>query len=124
MAGIAVQTFVSVAVGLAVATGMTRGCSRSRTDKLGSFWVDMTRGTIRVLLPISVIGAIILVASGVIENFAAYHTITTLVGGHQTIPGGAVASQEVIQDLGNNGGGFFNANSAHPFVSPESFTDI
>jgi K+-transporting ATPase ATPase A chain len=124
MSGLAVQNFVSAAVGLAVAIAMIRGFTRSRTDKLGNFWVDMTRGTIRVLLPISVIGAIILVASGVIENFAAYHTITTLVGGHQTIPGGAVASQEVIKDLGNNGGGFFNANSAHPFESPNPFTNI
>ena len=124
MSGLAVQNFVSAAVGLAVAIAMIRGFTRSRTDKLGNFWVDMTRGTIRVLLPISVIGAIILVASGVIENWAAYHTITTLAGGHQTIPGGAVASQEVIKDLGNNGGGFFNANSAHPFESPNSFSDI
>jgi len=124
MSGLAVQNFVSAAVGLAVAIAMIRGFTRSRTDKLGNFWVDMTRGTIRVLLPISVIGAIILVASGVIENWAAYHTITTLAGGHQTIPGGAVASQEVIKDLGNNGGGFFNANSAHPFESPNPFTNI
>src|SRR5882672_8220757 len=124
MSGLAVQNFLSAAVGLAVAIAMIRGFTRSRTDKLGNFWVDMTRGTIRVLLPISIIGAIILVASGVIENWAAYHTITTLAGGHQTIPGGAVASQEVIKDLGNNGGGFFNANSAHPFESPNPFTNI
>jgi K+-transporting ATPase ATPase A chain len=124
MSGLAVQNFLSAAVGLAVAIAMIRGFTRSRTDKLGNFWVDMTRGTIRVLLPISIIGAIILVASGVIENWAAYHTITTLAGGHQTIPGGAVASQEAIKELGNNGGGFFNANSAHPFESPNSFTDI
>ena len=124
MSGLAVQNFVSAAVGLVVAIAMIRGFTRSRTDKLGNFWVDMTRGTIRVLLPISVIGAIILVASGVIENWAAYHTITTLAGGHQTIPGGAVASQEVIKDLGNNGGGFFNANSSHPFESPNPFTNI
>jgi potassium-transporting ATPase potassium-binding subunit len=124
MSGLAVQNFVSAAVGLAVAIAMIRGFTRSRTDKLGNFWVDMTRGTIRVLLPISIIGAIILVASGVIENWAAYHTITTLAGGHQTIPGGAVASQEVIKDLGNNGGGFFNANSAHPFENPNPFTNI
>jgi K+-transporting ATPase ATPase A chain len=124
MSGLAVQNFVSAAVGLAVAIAMIRGFTRSRTDKLGNFWVDMTRGTIRVLLPISIIGAIILVASGVIENWAAYHTITTLAGGHQTIPGGAVASQEVIKDLGNNGGGFFNANSSHPFESPNGFTNI
>jgi K+-transporting ATPase ATPase A chain len=124
MGGLAVQNFLSAAVGLAVAIAMIRGFTRSRTDKLGNFWVDLTRGTIRLLIPISVIGAIILVASGVIENWAAYHTITTLAGGHQTIPGGAVASQEVIKDLGNNGGGFFNANSAHPFESPNGFTDI
>ena len=124
MGGLAVQNFVSAAVGLAVAIAMIRGFTRSRTDKLGNFWVDMIRGTIRVLLPISVIGAIILVASGVIENWAAYHTITTLAGGHQTIPGGPVASQEVIKDLGNNGGGFFNANSSHPFESPNPFTNI
>jgi len=124
MGGLAVQNFLSAAVGLAVAIAMIRGFTRSRTDKLGNFWVDLTRGTIRLLLPISVIGAIILVASGVIENWAAYHTITTLAGGHQTIPGGAVASQEVIKDLGNNGGGFFNANSSHPFESPTPFTNI
>ena len=118
------QNFLSAAVGLAVAIAMIRGFTRSRTDKLGNFWVDLTRGTIRLLLPISVIGAIILVASGVIENWAAYHTITTLAGGHQTIPGGPVASQEVIKDLGNNGGGFFNANSSHPFESPNPFTNI
>jgi potassium-transporting ATPase potassium-binding subunit len=124
MSGLAVQNFVSAGVGLAVAIAMIRGFTRSRTDKLGNFWVDLTRGTIRLLLPISVIGAIILVASGVIENWAAYHTITTLAGGHQTIPGGAVASQEAIKDLGNNGGGFFNANSSHPFESPNPFTNI
>jgi K+-transporting ATPase ATPase A chain len=124
MGGLAVQNFLSAAVGLAVAIAMIRGFTRSRTDKLGNFWVDLTRGTIRLLIPISVIGAIILIASGVIQNFADYHTITTLVGGHQTIPGGPVASQEVIKDLGNNGGGFFNANSAHPFESPNSFTNI
>ena len=124
MGGLAVQNFLSAAVGLAVAIAMIRGFTRSRTDKLGNFWVDVTRGTIRLLLPISVIGAIILVASGVIENWAAYHTITTLAGGHQTIPGGPVASQEVIKDLGNNGGGFFNANSSHPFESPNPFTNI
>src|SRR6185437_3460351 len=124
MGGLAVQNFLSAAVGLAVAIAMIRGFTRSRTDKLGNFWVDLTRGTIRVLLPISVIGAIILVAGGLIQNFADYHTITTLAGGHQIIPGGPVASQEVIKELGNNGGGFFNANSAHPFESTNGFTDI
>jgi potassium-transporting ATPase potassium-binding subunit len=124
MSGLAVQNFVSAAVGLAVAIAIIRGFTRSKTDKLGNFWVDLTRGTIRVLLPIAVIGAIVLVASGVIQNFADYHTVTTLAGGHQTIVGGPVASQEVIKELGNNGGGFFNANSAHPFESPNPFTNI
>jgi potassium-transporting ATPase potassium-binding subunit len=124
MAGLTVQNFVSAAVGLAVAIAIIRGFVRSRTDKLGNFWVDLTRGTIRLLLPLAVIGALILVASGVIENFAAYHTVTTLAGGHQTIPGGAIASQEVIKEMGNNGGGPFNANSAHPFENPNPFTNI
>jgi potassium-transporting ATPase potassium-binding subunit len=123
MGGLAVQNFLSAAVGLAVAIAMIRGFTRSRTDRLGNFWVDLVRAVIRLLLPLSIIGALILVASGAIENLAAYHTITTLIGGHQTIPGGAVASQEVIKDMGNNGGGFFNANSAHPFESPNPFTN-
>jgi potassium-transporting ATPase potassium-binding subunit len=124
MGGLAVQNFLSAAVGLVVAIAMIRGFTRSRTDKLGNFWVDLTRGTVRLLLPIAVIGAIILIAGGLIQNFADYHTITTLAGGHQTIPGGPVASQEVIKELGNNGGGFFNANSAHPFENPNPFTNI
>src|ERR1700729_1154721 len=119
-----VQQFASAAVGLAVAVAMIRGFTRSRTDRLGNFWGDVTRGTIRLLLPIAVIGCIILVAGGVIENLASYHTITTLAGGHQTIPGGTVASQEVIKDLGNNGGGWFNVNSAPPFENPNPFTNI
>jgi K+-transporting ATPase ATPase A chain len=124
MSGLAVQNFVSAGVGLAIAIAMIRGFTRSRTDKLGNFWVDLVRGVTRLLLPISVIGALILVASGAIENFSLYHVITTLAGGHQTIVGGPVASQEVIKELGNNGGGFFNANSAHPFESPNPFTNI
>ena len=123
MGGLAVQNFLSAAVGLAVAIAMIRGFIRSRTDKLGNFWVDLTRGTIRLLLPLAVIGAIILIAGGVIQNFADYHTITTLAGGHQTLVGGPVASQEVIKEMGNNGGGFFNANSAHPFENPNPFTN-
>jgi len=123
-AGLMVQQFLSAAVGLAVAIAMIRGFTRSRTDRLGNFWVDVTRGTIRLLLPIAVIGCIVLMAGGVIENLASYHTIATLAGGHQTIPGGTVASQEVIKDLGNNGGGWFNVNSAHPFENPNPFTNI
>jgi potassium-transporting ATPase potassium-binding subunit len=123
-AGLMVQQFLSAAVGLAVAMAMIRGFTRSRTDRLGNFWVDVTRGTIRLLLPIAVIGCIILMAGGAIENLNAYHTIATLAGGHQTIPGGTVASQEVIKDLGNNGGGWFNTNSAHPFENPNPFTNL
>jgi K+-transporting ATPase ATPase A chain len=118
-----VQQFFSAAVGLAVAIAMIRGFTRSRTDRLGNFWVDVTRGIIRLLIPIAVIGCLILVAGGTIENLANYHTITTLSGAHQTIPGGTVASQEVIKDVGNNGGGWFNTNSAHPFENPNPFTN-
>jgi len=124
MSGLTVQNFVSAAVGMAIAIALIRGFIRSRTGNLGNFWVDLTRGTIRVLLPLAVIGAIILAAGGVIDNFASYHTLTTLAGGHQTMVGGPVASQEVIKELGNNGGGFFNANSSHPFENPNPFTNI
>jgi potassium-transporting ATPase potassium-binding subunit len=124
MSGLVVQQFLSAAVGLAVAMAMIRGFTRSRTDKLGNFWVDVTRGTVRLLLPIAIVGGLILVATGAIENFSAYHTVTTLSGAHQTLVGGPVASQEVIKEMGNNGGGFFNANSAHPFESPNPFTNI
>jgi K+-transporting ATPase ATPase A chain len=124
MAGLAVQNFMSAAVGLVIAIAMIRGFVRQNTDKLGNFWVDVTRAVFRLLLPLSVIGAIVLLATGAIDNFAHYHTITTLAGGHQTIPGGPVASQEAIKDMGNNGGGFFNANSSHPFESPNAFSNI
>ena len=124
MSGLAVQNFVSAGVGLVVAIAMIRGFTRSRTDKLGNFWVDLTRSVIRLLLPLAVIGAIILMAGGLIQNFADYHTITTLSGGHQTIIGGPVASQEVIKEMGNNGGGFMNANSSHPFENANPFTNI
>jgi potassium-transporting ATPase potassium-binding subunit len=123
MGGLAVQNFLSAAVGLVVAIALIRGFVRYKTDKLGNFWVDVTRAVTRLLLPLSIIGGLILVASGVIDNFAAYHTVTTLSGAHQTIVGGPVASQEIIKNMGNNGGGFFNANSAHPFESPNPFTN-
>jgi K+-transporting ATPase ATPase A chain len=123
MSGLAVQNFLSAAVGIVVAIALVRGFIRSRTDKLGNFWVDTTRITIRYLIPLSIVGGLILVAGGVIDNFASYHTITTLSGAHQTIVSGPVASQEVIKDAGNNGGGFFNANSAHPFENPNPFTN-
>src|ERR1700677_3198966 len=119
-----VQQFFSAAVGLAVAIAMIRGFTRSRTDRLGNFWVDVTRGTVRLLLPLAVIGALILVAGGVIENLASYTTYTTLSGAHQTVPGGLVASQEIIKNMGNNGGGWFHVNSAHPFENPNPFPNI
>ncbi len=124
MAGLTVQNFVSAAVGLAVAVALTRGIARSGTDRLGNFWVDLVRGTIRVLLPIAFVGALLLAWGGVIQNLAGPQTITTLAGGDQVIQGGPVASQEVIKLLGTNGGGFFNANSAHPFENPNPVTNI
>jgi len=124
MSGLAVQNFLSAAVGLVVAIAMIRGFVRSRTGTLGNFWGDLTHAVVRLLLPLSVLGAIVLMAGGVIDNFANYHTLTTLSGAHQTIVGGPVASQEVIKEMGNNGGGFFNANSAHPFENPNPFTNI
>jgi K+-transporting ATPase ATPase A chain len=124
MAGLAVQNFLSAAVGIAVAAALIRGLSRTRTDRLGNFWVDLSRMTIRVLLPIAVVFGVVLIFSGVVQNFAGDTTITTLTGGTQTIPGGPVASQEVIKELGTNGGGFFNANSAHPFENPSGLTNL
>jgi potassium-transporting ATPase potassium-binding subunit len=124
MGGLAVQNFMSAAVGIVIAVALVRGFIRSRTGNLGNFWVDLSRITIRVLLPLSVIGALILAAGGAIDNFASYHTLTTLAGGHQTMVGGPVASQEVLKEMGNNGGGFFNANSAHPFENPNPFTNL
>ena len=121
--GLAVQNFLSAAVGLVVAIAMIRGFTRSKTDRLGNFWVDLTRATLRLLIPLSVLGALILVAAGVIDNFHANQVVTTLAHGHQTITGGPVASQEVIKELGNNGGGFYNANSSHPFENSNPFTN-
>ncbi|WP_137145889.1 potassium-transporting ATPase subunit KdpA [Mycolicibacterium sp. CR10] len=124
MAGLAVQNFVSAAVGMAVAMAFVRGLARRNTGELGNFWVDLVRGTIRILLPLSIIGAIILIAGGVIQNFALHdQVVNTIAGAQQTIPGGPVASQEVIKELGTNGGGFFNANSSHPFENPNTWTN-
>ena len=123
MSGLAVQNFLSAAVGIVVAIALVRGFVRSKTDRLGNFWVDTTRITLRYLIPLSVVGGLILVASGLIDNFHANQVVTTLAHGHQTITGGPVASQEVIKDAGNNGGGFYNANSAHPFENSNPFTD-
>ena len=123
MAGLAVQNFVSAAVGIAVAVTLVRGFARSRTGDLGNFWVDLTRITLRILLPLSVFAAIVLMIGGAVQNLSAGTDITTLTGGSQTNTGGPVASQEVIKDLGTNGGGFYNVNSAHPFENPTAWTN-
>ena len=123
MAGLAVQNFLSAAVGIAVAVALIRGFVRSRSGALGNFWVDLTRGTIRILLPLSFVAALLLVAGGVVQSFAD-STMSTLAGHPQVLTGGPVASQEAIKELGNNGGGFFNANSAHPFENPTAITNL
>jgi K+-transporting ATPase ATPase A chain len=124
MAGLAVQNFASAAVGMAVAIAVVRGFARRHTGELGNFWVDLIRGVTRILLPVSVIAAILLMAGGAIQNFHLHdQVVTTLGGAQQTIPGGPVASQEAIKDFGTNGGGFYNANSAHPFENPTNWTN-
>ncbi|MEY7974981.1 potassium-transporting ATPase subunit KdpA [Streptomyces pilosus] len=135
-AGLAVQNFVSAAVGIAVAVALVRGFAlphsrlRSsggtpiRTGELGNFWSDLVRGVVRILVPLAVVGALVLVACGVIQNFSGIHEVGQFMGGTQEWNGGAVASQEVIKELGTNGGGYFNANSAHPFENPTPFTNL
>ena len=124
MAGLAVQNFGSAAVGMAVAVALVRGFARIKSNELGNFWVDLVRGTLRILLPLSFIAALVLVAGGAIQNFHLHdQVVTTLSGAHQTITGGPVASQEAIKELGTNGGGFYNANSAHPFENPNRWTN-
>ncbi|MEU8699712.1 potassium-transporting ATPase subunit KdpA [Streptomyces sp. NPDC048680] len=122
--GLAVQNFVSAAVGIAVAVALVRGLAATRTGELGNFWTDLVRGTVRILLPISVIGALVLVACGAIQNFSGIHSVGQFLGGSQEWNGGAVASQEVIKELGTNGGGYFNANSAHPFENPNGLSNL
>ncbi|GLH95364.1 potassium-transporting ATPase subunit KdpA [Phytohabitans aurantiacus] len=123
MAGLAVQNFVSASVGIAVAVVLVRGFARRKTDQLGNFWVDLTRITLRVLLPISILATIVLIIGGAVQNLSGGTDVTTLAGATQHITGGPVASQEAIKDLGTNGGGFYNANSAHPFENPTSWTN-
>ena len=127
MAGLAVQNFVSAAVGISVAIALIRGLMRQRSLFIGNFWVDLTRTTFRILLPISVIFALLYIGLGVIENLTPDEVVQTVAGGAQatqTIPGGPNASQEVIKHLGTNGGGFFNANSAHPLSSPNAVVNL
>ncbi len=124
MAGLTVHNFTSAAAGLAIAIALVRGFARQSVKTIGNFWVDMTRATLYVLLPIAIIGALILCWQGVPQNLNAYTTVTTLEGVKQTIAQGPVASQEAIKMLGTNGGGFFNANSAHPFENPTPFSNM
>lgn len=123
MAGLAVQNFLSAAVGIAVAVALIRGFVRVRSGALGNFWVDLVRGTVRILLPMAFVAAVLLVAGGVVQSFTD-STMQTLAGHSQVLTGGPVASQESIKELGNNGGGFFNANSAHPFENPTALTNF
>ncbi|WP_416366853.1 potassium-transporting ATPase subunit KdpA [Pseudoclavibacter sp. VKM Ac-2888] len=124
LSALTVQNFVSAAVGLAVAIALVRGLAATRSGTLGNFWVDLVRGTVRVLLPMSTIAALALLAGGVIQNFNGFTDVATLAGATQSIPGGPVASQEAIKLVGTNGGGFFNANSAHPFENPSAVTNL
>ena len=124
MAGLAVQSFISGAVGMAVAVALVRGFAREKTEKLGNFWVDMVRGTLRILLPIAFVSAIVLLAGGIIQNFHLHdQVVTTLNGAQQTITGGPIASQEPVKLITGDGGGFYNAQSAHPFENPSGWTN-
>lgn len=124
MSGLAVQNFVSAAVGMAVAVALVRAFVRSRMERLGNFWVDLVRGSLRILLPIAVIGTVLLIALGVVQNLSTGTEVATLVGQSQTITGGPVASQEAIKEVGTNGGGFYNANSSHPFENPNALSNL
>lgn len=125
MAGLAVQNFVSAGVGIAVAAAFARGiASRARDGRVGNFWSDVVRTVVRVLLPFSFLSALVMVAFGAVQNLSGSSTVTTLTGGTQTVTGGPVASQEAIKQLGTNGGGFYNVNSAHPFENPTPFTNL
>ena len=124
MIGLTVQNFLSAATGIAVLLALIRGLARKNTDKLGNFWTDLTRATLYVLLPLSILFAVMLVGQGVVQNFKTYDTVQTLQGATQVIPMGPAASQIAIKQLGTNGGGFFNANSAHPFENPTPFSNF
>ena len=124
MAGLAVQNFVSAAVGIAVAVALIRGFTRTKNETIGNFWADLVRATVRILMPIACIAAIVLLSQGAVQNFNEAREVATVQGASQSIPGGPVASQESIKELGTNGGGFYNANSAHPFENPNPFTNL
>jgi len=124
MVGLAFHNFISAAAGAAVAVALIRGMVRKRSRTIGNFWVDLIRTSIRILLPLAFIASIALMSQGVIDNFHASRTVTTVAGQTQTIPGGPVASQEAIKEGGQNGGGFYGTNSAHPFENPNGFTNF
>src|SRR5512147_1298600 len=124
MTQLAFHNFVSAAAGMALAVALVRGIARRTAGRLGNFWADLVRGTLYVLLPLSLLLALIMVQQGVIQNFKPYLEVTTLEGAKQTIAMGPVASQEIIKQLGTNGGGFFNANAAHPFENPTPWTNF
>lgn len=125
MAGLTVQNFVSAAVGISVLAALARGFARtSAGGRVGNFWSDLVRTSVRVLLPLAVVAALLLVAGGVIQNLQGHTELATLAGGTQHALGGPVASQEAIKELGTNGGGFFNANSAHPYENPAPWTNL
>ncbi len=124
MVALAVQNFASAAVGMAAGIALVRGFARQQVNTIGNFWVDMWRSTLYVLLPLSVVGSLLLVSSGAIQNFKPYEKVTTVEGATQTIPQGPVASQEAIKMIGTNGGGLFNANSAHPYENPTPFSNL
>jgi K+-transporting ATPase ATPase A chain len=124
MAGLTVHNFVSAATGIALAVALVRGFARRSASSIGNFWVDLTRGTLYVLLPIAIVVALVMVSQGVPQNLGAYTEVMTLEGAKQVIAQGPVASQEAIKMLGTNGGGFFNANSSHPFENPTALTNL
>ena len=124
MTQLAMHNFASAAVGISVAIAVIRGISRRSAGKIGNFWVDTVRGTLYILIPFSIVLALLMVQQGVIQNFSNYLTVTTLEGAKQTLAMGPVASQEAIKQLGTNGGGFFNANSAHPFENPTPWSNF
>jgi len=124
MAGLAVQNFLSAATGMCVAVALIRGFVRRESRTVGNFWVDLVRGTIYILLPIALVGAVFLIGQGIPQNFRAYQKVSPLEGGSQVIPQGPVASQEAIKTLGTNGGGFFNANSSHPYENPTPLSNM
>jgi K+-transporting ATPase ATPase A chain len=124
MIGLTVQNFVSAATGITVILALIRGISRKTTDKIGNFWTDLTRSILYVLLPLSIVFAIVLVGQGVVQNFKTYETVQTLQGVNQVLPMGPAASQIAIKQIGTNGGGFFNANSAHPFENPTPLSNF